>query len=157
MIMNVIGAKLVEWMKIMLRRDLNPAIDFYYHHQFRIYHQRYLIWDKDTWNTVINTCDIYRIEVDGEYAGDVAFEGRGKGTRYLVDFSVLPEYQGKGVGKAALEKVKNMGRRVSAVTRKETLDFFLKTGFVLKRTIKNYYDTGVDGYYIIFVNDPMNR
>ena len=140
-------------MKIVLRRDLSPATDFYYHQQFAIYHEPYLIWDRDTWDSIITACDVYRIEVDGRYAGDVILEGRWRGTKYIVDFSILPEYQRKGVGKAVLAKVKNMGKKLSAVTRKETLHFFLKSGFVSRRTIKNYYDTGVDGYYIIFVSD----
>jgi GNAT superfamily N-acetyltransferase len=140
-------------MRITLRRDLNPSVDFYYQQQFKIYHEPYLIWDKDTWERILAACDTYRIEVNGKYAGDVILEERGRNTKYLIDFSILPEYQGKGIGKAILEKVNNMGRRLSAVTRKETLDFFLKSGFVLKRTIRNYYDPGVDGYCLIFVND----
>jgi GNAT superfamily N-acetyltransferase len=140
-------------MRITLRRDLDPSVDFYYHQQFRIYREPYLIWGKNTWESILAACDIYRIEVNGKYAGDVILEERGRNTKYLVDFSILPEYQGKGVGKAVLEKVKNMGRRLSAVTRKETLNFFLKSGFVLKRTIRNYYDTGVDGYYLMIEDD----
>jgi len=140
-------------MRITLRRDLDPSVDFYYHQQFEIYHEPYLIWDKDIWSSIFAACDIYRIEVNGKYAGDVILEERGRDTKYLVDFSILPEYQGKGIGKAVLEKVKNMGRRLSAITREETLHFFLKSGFVLKRTIRNYYFPGVDGYYLIFVND----
>jgi ribosomal protein S18 acetylase RimI-like enzyme len=140
-------------MKITLRRDLNPTTDFYYHQQFKIYYEPYLIWDRDTWKSILAACDIYRIEVDAKYAGDVILEDRGKGTKYLVDFSILPEYQGKGIGRTVLEEVKNIGRRLFAVTRKETLNFFIKSGFVLKRTIRNYYDHGVDGYYLIFVND----
>jgi ribosomal protein S18 acetylase RimI-like enzyme len=97
---------------------------------------------------VLSTCSVYRIEVDGKYAGDVIIEDRRKGTKSIVDFSVLPEYQGRGVGRAALEKVKEMGGMFTAVTRKETFDFFLKCGFVLKKLIKNYYHPGVDGYYI---------
>jgi len=140
-------------MRITLRRDLNPSADFYYHQQFKIYYEPYLIWDRDTWDSILAACDTYRIEVTGKYAGDVILGGRGKGSMYIVDFSILPEYQGKGVGKAVLEKVKNMESRLSAVTRKETLNFFLKSGFVLKRTIRDYYDPGVDGHYFIFVND----
>jgi GNAT superfamily N-acetyltransferase len=140
-------------MRVTLKRDLNPSVDFYYQQQFTVYHEPYLIWDRDTWESILVACDIYRIEVNGEYAGDVILEDRGKGTKCLLDFSILPEYQGKGIGKAVLEKVKNMGRRLSAVTRKETLNFFLKSGFVLKRTIRNYYEPGVDGHYLIFVND----
>jgi len=137
-------------MTIKLREDLDPDIDFYYHEQFKIYHEPYLIWDRDTWETIITTCDVYRIEVDGKYAGDVIVEDRGRSTKSIVDFSVLPEYQGKGIGKATLEQVKKMGIKLSAVTRKETLNFFLESGFVLKKTIKNYYQAGVDGYDITF-------
>jgi GNAT superfamily N-acetyltransferase len=137
-------------MKITLREDRHPDTDFYYLNQFKIYHEPYLIWDRDTWETIITTCDVYRIEVNGKYAGDVILEEKGKGTKYIVDFSVLPEYQGKGIGKVALEKVKKMGKKLTGITRKETLDFFLKYRFVLKKTIKNYYQPGVGGYYITF-------
>ena len=139
-------------MKVALREDLNPDIDFYYQTQFKIYHQPYLIWDKVTWEIVLATCTVYRVEVNGKYAGDVILEDRGKGTAYIVDFSILPECQGKGIGKAVLEEVKKMGRRITAVTRKETLNFFLKSHFVLKRTIRDYYRSGVDGYDIHYSN-----
>ncbi len=137
-------------MKVTLREDFDPDPDFYYHQQFKIYHDPYLIWDQETWEAVLSACRVYRIEIDRRYGGDVLLEGRGKGIKYIVDFSLLPEYQGKGVGKAVLKQIKTMARKVTAVTRKETLGFFLKTGFVLRRTIKNYYHPGVDGYYMIF-------
>jgi ribosomal protein S18 acetylase RimI-like enzyme len=142
-----------EFMKVVLLEDLNPNIDFYYQTQFKTYHQPYLIWDKETWGIVLATCSVYRVEVDGKYAGDVILEDRGKDTEYIVDFSILPECQGKGIGRTVLEDVKKMGRRITAVTRKETLNFFLKSDFVLKRTIKNYYRSGVDGYDIHYSNE----
>jgi GNAT superfamily N-acetyltransferase len=135
-------------MRIVLTEDLNPDVDFYYHQQFKIYHEPYLIWDRETWKAVFATCEVYRIEVDGNCAGDLILERRGRDTAYVVDFSLLPEYQGKGIGKEALEKAKNMNKRLVAVTRKETLNFFLKSGFLLRKKLKNYYDPGVDGYYI---------
>lgn len=136
-------------MEIVLQEDFDPDIDFYYLHQFRIYHDSYLIWDRETWEAVLSTCTVYQIEVDGRYAGDVIIEDRGKGIRSIIDFGILPEYQGRGVGRAVLEKIKEMGGKLTAVTRKETFDFFLKGGFVLKKLIKNYYHPGVDGYYIV--------
>jgi GNAT superfamily N-acetyltransferase len=137
-------------MKITLTEDLAPNIDFYYHHQFKIYHEPYLIWDRDTWDTILATCAVYRIEANGKYAGDIILEDRGKGTKSIVDLSILPEYQGKGIGKVVLEQAKEMGRKLTAVTRRETLDFFLKSGFVLTKRIKDYYQSGVDGYSITF-------
>jgi GNAT superfamily N-acetyltransferase len=137
-------------MKITLREDLDPDSNFYYYQQFKIYHEPYLIWDRETWEVVLTTCDVYRVEVDGKYAGDIILEGKGMGAKYIVDFSLLPDYQRKGIGKVVLEKVKRIGKNLAAVTRKETLNFFLKSGFILRRTMKNYYSPGVEGYYIIF-------
>jgi GNAT superfamily N-acetyltransferase len=137
-------------MIIILQEDVAPDVDFYYRQQFKIYHEPYLIWDWQTWEMLLATCKIYRVEVDGNYAGDVILEGKPKGHRYIVDFSLLPEYQGKGIGKTVLEEVKKMAERLTAITRNEKLPFFLKSGFTLRKTVKDYYDSGVDGYHIVF-------
>ena len=141
-------------MKVILREDTHPDPDFYYHQQFEIYHEPYLIWDRETWETILTTCEVYYIEIDGRDAGDVILEGRGKDAKYIVDFSVLPDYQGKGIGRAVLEDIKKMTEKLTAVTRKEPLHFFVKSGFVLRKTLKNYYHPGVDGYYIVFERKP---
>ena len=141
-------------MKVTLREDTHADPDFYYHLQFKIYDEPFLIWDRETWKTVLTTCDVYRIEIDGRYGGDVILEDRGKGIKYIVDFSVLPDYQGKRIGRLALEQIKKMVEKLTAVTREETLHFFLKSGFILRKTIKNYYHPGVDGYYLVLERKP---
>lgn len=140
-----------ESVKISLREDFHPDPEFYYHCQFKIYREPYLIWGKDTWSAILAGCAVYSILVDGRYAGDILLEDRGKGTKYIVDFSLLPEYQRMGIGRAVLERAKKMGKRLTAVTRNETIQFFLKSGFALKRRIRDYYDAGVDGYYIVLL------
>jgi GNAT superfamily N-acetyltransferase len=137
-------------MEITLREDLDPDPEFYFQHQFAIYHEPYLIWDRETWEMVLRSCAVYQVEVDGNYAGDVILEGKPQGIQYIVDYSLLPGYQGKGIGRAVMKEVKKMARELTAVTRKEKLLFFLKCGFTLKRTIKDYYDSGADGYFIVF-------
>jgi GNAT superfamily N-acetyltransferase len=136
--------------KVSLREDHHPDAKFYYHSQFKIYQEPYLIWDEDTWSAILAVCAVYSIVVDGKYAGDILLEERRRGAKYIVDFSLLPDYQRMGIGRAVLERIKGMGKRLTAVTRKETIQFFLKCGFALKRRIKDYYDVGVDGYYIVF-------
>jgi ribosomal protein S18 acetylase RimI-like enzyme len=143
--------------KIELREDPNPDADFYYRNQFRIYHEPYLIWDRETWAEAIAASTVYRIEVDGVYAGNVFLEDEGRGTKYISDISVLPEFQARGIGKAALEKIKSMARRVTAVTRKETLGFFLRSGFALRRRLRDYYETGVDGYDLAFPGKRLDE
>lgn len=137
-------------MKITLKEDVHPDIDFYYYQQFKIYQELYLVWDRETWEGVLSACKVYRIEVDEKVAGDVILEKSRKGILSIVDFGLLPEYQGRGIGKEVLQKLKEMGKNLSAVTRKETLPFFLKSGFVLKKKMEDYYDLGADGYSIIF-------
>jgi len=137
-------------MNLTLREDAEPDIEFYYRQQFKIYHEPYLLWDRDTWEEILSACTVYRIEVDGDCAGDIIWEDRGKSVKYVVDFSILPGYQGQGIGKAILKEVKKTSRRIAAITRKETLGFFLKSGFVVKRKLINYYDPHVNGYYILY-------
>jgi GNAT superfamily N-acetyltransferase len=138
----------LDKMKITLRKDPDPQTDLYYRRQFEIYREPCFIWDHDTWKSVLTSSDVYQIEVSGKYAGDVILEDRGKGRKYIADFGLLPGFQGKGIGKAVLKEVKKMGKRLSAFTRKETLPFYLKSGFVLKRTMRNYFSPGVDRYYV---------
>jgi GNAT superfamily N-acetyltransferase len=113
-------------MKISLQRDLAPDLDYYYNFQFRIYDKSYLLWDRDLWDMILSTGAVFRVLADGEEVGDVILEDEGKGTVYITDLSILPEYQRKGVGKAIIEEIKKMGRKITAVTRKETLDFFFE-------------------------------
>jgi len=143
-------------MKISLQRDLDPDLDYYYSFQFRIYDKSYLLWDKDLWDMILSTGAAFRVLADGENVGDLILEEKGKGTLYITDLSILPEYQRKGVGKAVIEEIKKMGRKITAVTRNETLDFFLKCGFRPRKTIKNYYYPGVHGYYITFLMNDQN-
>lgn len=137
-------------MKIVLKEEIDSDVDFYYRQQFKVYREPYLIWDKETWEAVLATCAVYRIEIDGGWGGDIILEDLGKGVMGIVDFSILPQYQGKGIGKAVLDQVKKTYKRLKAVTRDETLGFFLKCGFTLQRKIRNYYHPGVDGYAILF-------
>lgn len=144
-------------MKVTLREDTHPDPDFYYRQQFAIYHEPYLIWDRETWETVLTTCEVYCIEIDGRCGGDVILEDRGKGIKYIVDLSILPDDQGKGIGRSALEQIKRMAEKLTAVTRKETLDFFVQSGFVLRKTLRNYYHPGVDGCLIVFEGRPQKQ
>ena len=143
-------------MKITLRRDPDPKTEFYYHQQFKIYHEPYLIWDRETWEAVLTTCAVYQIDVNGVNAGDVILEEKGKGVFTIVDFGLLPEFQGKGVGRAVLNEIMKIGKNLTAVTREETLPFFLKCGFVVKRRIRDYYDRGIEGYDVVWADRDGN-
>ncbi len=144
-------------MKIALQKDLDPDVGFYYDLQFQIYKEPYLIWCKDMWEEVLAYCIVYIIRINGKCAGDVILDDKGSGRIDIVDFSLLPSYQRRGIGSAVMEQIKEMAKKISAVTRKETLDFFLKSGFLLTITIKDYYTPGVDGYYITFDGSADRR
>ncbi len=79
-------------MKIRLQEDLDRDTGFYYHQQFKIYREPYLIWDRETWEAVLGVCAVYRIEVDGQYAGDVILEERRRGAKCgLFDYDCFLE------------------------------------------------------------------
>jgi len=143
-------------MKITLQRDPDPKTEFYYHQQFKIYHEPYLIWDRETWEAVLTTCAVYQIDVNGVNAGAVILEEKGKGVFMIVDFGLLPEFQGKGVGRAVLNEIMKIGKKLTAVTREETLPFFLKCGFAVKRRIRDYYDRGIEGYDVVWADRDGN-
>jgi RimJ/RimL family protein N-acetyltransferase len=100
----------VEGKHIGLRKEFPPL------QQFKIYHEPYLIWDRETWEVALRACSVYQIEADGRYAGDLLLEDQRKDTKYIIDFSVLPEYQGKGLGKEVVGQFKKMGGKFTAVT-----------------------------------------
>ena len=100
---------------------------------------------------------MYLCNVNGANAGDVILEGKGKGVFTIVDFGLLPEFQGKGVGRAVLNEIMKIGKMLTAVTREETLPFFLKCGFVVKRRIRDYYDRGIEGYDVVWADRVGNE
>ncbi len=141
-------------MKVSLQRDPHPDVNFYYENQFEIYKEPYLIWDRAMWGEVLATCTVWRIKVNGQYAGDIIIDDQGNDRKDIVDFSILPQYQRRGVGKSVLEKIKKTAGKISAVTRNETLGFFLKCGFLPAVRIGDYYHPGVDGIYIVWDAAP---
>ena len=135
-------------MEISLRKEIHPDADFYYRCQFEIFDAPCLIWSRDRWASALLRSDVHRIEVDGAYAGHVILEGRARGKTYIADLSLLPEYRGRGIGRRVLKGLKEKPGKLTAFTRKETLPFFLKQGFVLRRTMKDYFSPGADRYYV---------
>lgn len=135
-------------MEIELRKEIRPDADFYYRRQFEIFDEPCLIWSRDRWLKTLSRSDVHRIEVDGAYAGHVILEGRRRSRTYIADLSLLPAYRGKGIGREVLKQLEERTGKLSAFTRKETLPFFLKQGFVLRRTMKDYFAAGVDRYYV---------
>ena len=135
-------------MEIALRKEIHPDANFYYRRQFEIFDKPDLIWSRNRWASTLLRSDVHRIEVDGAYAGHIILESRPKGRRYVADLSLLPGYRGRGIGREVLKELKERTGKLTAFTRKETLPFFLKQGFVVRRTMKDYFSPGVDRYYV---------
>jgi len=135
-------------MEIALRKETHPDADFYYRCQFEIFDEPCLIWSRDRWAVTLSSADVYRIEVAGTHAGHVLLEDRGEGRTYIADLSLFPAFRGRGIGRGVLKELKERAVKLTAFTRKDTLPFFLKQGFVLRRTMKNYFSPGVDRYYV---------
>jgi len=89
---------------------------------------------------VLTTCTVYRIEVDGNMP-EMSIRGQGRGTKSIVDLSILPEYQGKGIGKAVLEQSRRWYKTYSRHP-KGNAQFFLEIRVRSKEEDGNYYDPG---------------
>lgn len=93
------------------------------------------------------TCKVYMIKEDGKSIGSVSYKSKEDGSIYISGLAVDPDYQGRGYGKFALEKVlAEIGnKRAWLVTHPENdaaINVYQSFGFVIKERKENYYGDG---------------
>ena len=118
--------------------------------------------DDDAFSIVKSLIDIkhfyvvYTQETE-EIMGFVAFGIYSIDTAHIMILAVHPKYQNKGVGTKLLEFTlatirESHNKRVRLevkVTNQVAIDFYKKHGFVIKGTIREYYDDHSDGYLMV--------
>jgi ribosomal protein S18 acetylase RimI-like enzyme len=115
---------------------------------------------EDLSNYLDHDIDIYYVlelkdEVIG--AGGINIEDEGRIGKISWDY-IIPTYQGKGFGKKLLEHRINQLRKdekiemISVRTSQLSYQFYEKNGFILKRTIKDYWAKGYDLYHMVYKN-----
>ncbi len=101
-----------------------------------------------------NTSKVFVAEMNGKIAGVVTFYWQ---TWNMIGrigiIGVLPETQGKGVGKKLVQACKEWGKKIGI--RKIYVDtaadniraqiFYIKAGFYPEHILKDYYRDGLDG------------
>ncbi len=96
----------------------------------------------------------YVVDCKGVVVGYViGFEERG-GVGHVASIAVLPEYRGRGFGKALLGAIEkafvSRGLRESvlevSVENKVAINLYKKMGYVIEGRIKNYYPDGSDAF-----------
>jgi len=96
----------------------------------------------------------YVVDCNGLVVGYViGFEERGR-VGHVASIAVLPEYRGRGFGKALLEAVEkafaSKGCRESvlevSVENKVAINMYKKMGYVVEGRIKEYYPDGSDAF-----------
>jgi ribosomal protein S18 acetylase RimI-like enzyme len=92
-----------------------------------------------------NNAITYMVELDGRIIGKIKVHNE-EDSAFISGFGIIPEYRGKGYGKAALKEALNMINRNNiyeialdvAVENKNALNLYKNCGFV-EKSIMNYY------------------
>ncbi len=103
---------------------------------------------QDEWKKELSKSIVYLIEKDGVAVGDISYEIKEDGHAYLSGFAIIPDFQGRGIGREALTKVleelKSM-RRVDLVTHPHNtpaIMLYLSFGFIIEAWKDNYFGDG---------------
>lgn len=96
----------------------------------------------------IDTNEVYFIKIDDKIIGSTEYQIKSSDEAYLSGLVILPEFQGKGIARKAiefrLEKIKDM-KRIWVVTHpenKKILKLYESLGFKVESRKENYYGDG---------------
>ena len=112
---------------------------------------------EDEWLVALDIGVIYLIEKDNTVVGNISYEKKKNGNVHISGLVVKPEFQGQGLGRAALIKVlqelKNI-KRIDLVTHPKNtkaLALYQSLGFVVELQKENYYGDGQPRLIMVLV------
>jgi ribosomal-protein-alanine N-acetyltransferase len=84
---------------------------------------------------------------------------------HLVSIAVLKEFQGQKIGEAILlegmQRVRDYGIDLYVlevrITNTVAINLYKKLGFVIQKTIPEYYKDGEDAYYMVLKNNDFHH
>jgi ribosomal-protein-alanine N-acetyltransferase len=91
---------------------------------------------------------IYIIERRNEIIGHISYEKRNDGSIYFHGFAIVPEYQGKGFGRKALELIREVVEdafKIDMVTHPDNfkaIELYKSLGFKIVGQKENYFGDG---------------
>jgi ribosomal protein S18 acetylase RimI-like enzyme len=104
------------------------------------------------------TNTIYLIKKGGRVVGNISYELKGNRRAYISGLVVKPEFQGSGIGRAALKtvlgKLKKM-RQIDLVTHPKNtpaLLLYLSFGFFIHAWKDNYFGDGEPRLFLVHKN-----
>ncbi|TSC60351.1 MAG: N-acetyltransferase GCN5 [Parcubacteria group bacterium LiPW_15] len=116
------------------------------------------ILDKEEWEEELKKCVVYLIEEEGRIAGDISYELKSPEHAYLSGLVVTPQFQGKGIARAALaqilDQLKDM-KRIDLVTHPDNvaaLKLYQSFGFIIETKKEDYYGDGESRLILVRIN-----
>jgi len=106
------------------------------------------IIDKSEWVKELSKSIVYLIMHKGIVVGDASYELKDGGSAYISGLMVVPEFQKKGIGTAAMkvimEELENRTRIELAVhpENEPALKLYKKLGFSIESQKENYFGDG---------------
>ncbi len=103
---------------------------------------------KEEWEEELQKSFVYIIEENTLPVGNISYEKRNDGSVYISGLAVNPQFQGRGIARAALTRVlEEIGnvKRIDLVTHPDNvaaLKLYQSLGFVVESRKENYFGDG---------------
>ena len=103
---------------------------------------------EEEWIASLSKELVYLIENDGRVAGSIMYEMKSPVHAYISGLAVMPEFQGQGIAREAMELVlKEIGpiERIDLVTHPENIkavNLYTSLGFTVESRTENYFGDG---------------
>ena len=92
--------------------------------------------------------ELFFVKKDSITVGTIAYQKQSDGSVYISNMAVLPEYQGQGIARTAMEMILDVvgvETRIWLVAHPENekaLKLYTSLGFTIAKRVENYYGDG---------------
>lgn len=104
--------------------------------------------EKYEWEEAIESGPVYVLEFDGKIVGNMTYEIKSADHVYISGLLILPEFQGKGLGKQVMSDIlQEIGKvyRIDLATHPDNfkaIHLYEYFGFVIESRKENYFGDG---------------
>lgn len=116
-------------------------------------------YSRDEWTEELKIGVVYIIERNGVPVGDVMYEKKSEGYFYIDKILVLPEHQGQGIAKIAMEYILSEigeAKRIDLVTHPENnkaVNLYASLGFAIESRKEDYFGDGEPRIVMVKIRD----
>jgi len=135
--------------EIVLKKAVAEDVDTYLSIEKKVGSRIYFPMDsKKDFFEAMEKRRIYFIENQGEIVGHISYESRKDGSIYFNGFAILPEHQGRGFGRKAVDLIRGeveRAPRIDLVTHPDNfkaIELYQSLDFKIIERKENYFGDG---------------